>query len=157
MGITVFASLAVLSLLTFTVFLRRIHLFEAILVWGLLVFLHSNFLWLVGMNGKYIDIDESVSMILAITVMSKIVVPILVFHAFAISLMFRKAVVKLVVFVLLVGVLLGMDGLAVRLNVMAFSPEWKIGYSILYRGGTVAVAFAAWQWIRTVARREIRL
>jgi hypothetical protein len=157
MAIVVFGSISVLFLLTFSITKRRLHLFEGMCIWCFILHLQNIFLGVAGIDFGLLKLSRKLVNFFPYDSIRGVIVPLLILffleQSSSESGLWRKTVCWVSVILLLVGI----DYLAERLDVLSHSEKWKLWWSFAYYTALVTLAFMVQRLIRHIARREVIL
>lgn len=153
MAAVVLLSIAFLVLLTFSVTKRKIRLFEGIIVWCTLQIIQNNSIWIFGLNMKLMELPTNLRDYVAYDSIRSIIVPIVIMlflETVSISALRKKIVSWLVVVALLVGI----QYFAQWMKVLALSDRWKLWMSFADWTHVLVLAYVIFLWIRRIERKE---
>ncbi|TYP75626.1 hypothetical protein [Paenibacillus methanolicus] len=157
MEITVITGISMLCLLTLPVIVQRVHPFEAFLVWGWVLFMHSNYMWLIGMNGELFALPKLMRAVVAHALAVQIIFPAIALHCirYGTDASSGRANHPLLLAVAAVALLAGFEQLEVLLGVVDLKAKWHWGYSLGYWCVFALSAYGVWRVSRRLARKEV--
>lgn len=157
MAIAVFGSAAVLLVLSYSVMNHRIHLFEGILIWVFIILVQNHFLWLMGLNNKLLEPTGDWLLFLVYDVVRSILVPLGMILFLEVHERLNRIGMRLLNGVLFLSVFAGMEYAAIALDILILSDEWKLWYTAANWSLNMVLTLLYFQWIRSIARKEVRL
>ncbi|MFB9326912.1 hypothetical protein ACFFSY_13375 [Paenibacillus aurantiacus] len=159
MAITVITGISMLCLLTIPVIVRRVHPFEAFLVWGWVLFMHSNYMWLIGMNGELFALPKLMRAVVSHALAVQTIMPAIVLLGirYGTDAASGRAKHPPLLAAALVALLAGFEQLEVLLGIVDLKAKWRFGYSLGYWCVFVLSAYGVWRGVRRLARKEVGL
>ncbi|PYI53871.1 hypothetical protein [Paenibacillus flagellatus] len=155
MAFPVFVGLTIIAMLTFVVARKPVHLFEIIVLWCTSLQIVDNYIGLLGDDYKLIIPSSDVLGFLAFDSIRSFLVPAVSIPAIGFASTRRRAAAKWAAGAVLVAVLVGIELLAERMNVLDFAPSWRRWWSVAFWTGYVIAMFAIRALYRKVLRKEV--
>ncbi|MFC4100452.1 hypothetical protein [Paenibacillus xanthanilyticus] len=159
MEITVITGISMLLLVTLPVIMQRVHPFEGFLVWGWILFLHSNYMWLLGLNGELFALPKLMLAVVAHALAVQIIFPVIVLLCirYGTDAASGRAKHPLLLAAVTLALLAGFEQLEVLLGVIDLKAKWHFGYSLGYWCVFALSTYGVWRGARRLARKEVGL
>ena len=157
MAITVFTSIAIILLLSFSVTRRRLHLFEGIIVWAFLLHIHNNLIGIAGMDFGLILLSTRPDLYAAYCMIRTFIVPIMIFLFLEMNVTVSGIWRRLLGWGVFIHLFLLIQYIAERLDIVRHGEKWNVGWSYVMWGGIMLLTYAFHKWIRQLARKEVNI
>ncbi|MDQ0113730.1 hypothetical protein [Paenibacillus harenae] len=157
MALVVFCSISVLLLLSYSVTKRRLHLFERIVIWVFVLLLQNNFIWMMGLNYKLVELSHHWLQFLVYDSIRSIIVPICMMLYLELHEYLDRKRTKGLIGVLFIMGFVGIEYLAEWLGVLSHSGNWSVWYSVANWVFNVLLTLLVFKRIRFMARKEVTI
>lgn len=153
MAFSVFFSLTIILLVSFVAIEKKLHLFEILYMWMVIIFIHHTFLAVTVLNLKLVELPGYGANYWTLVFNRITLIPILIiwFMDKNLSLNFTK---RLFFIPFAVCVLVGIEYLAEFLNVFNHS-RWKLWWSFIEWGVILLLVYVSWIWYRKILIKEM--
>ncbi|MFD2446904.1 CBO0543 family protein [Bacillus sp. CGMCC 1.16607] len=154
MALIIFGSISILFLISFSVTKRKIHLFECIILWGFILSLQNNYIWLTGINLKLLTLPTNLQNHWAYISVRSVIVPIVIMLFLEQTPTFEETWKKILYWLGTISILVGIEYLTDLFKIIHFSEKWKFGYSFANWSSVVLFSFLIHKLIRHFARKD---
>jgi len=156
MGITVIASLTIITLIAFLSVKKRLHLFEILFIWMISIYIEYNVFTLVGFNLGYISVFPRMDNYTALFIQRMVLMPTLtvwfVHYHFRLAAFLSRAAALL----LMTALMVGLEYLGVALRIFQFV-DWRLWWSIAEWTAFLLFIIIVSRWFRRILQKEVQI
>ena len=157
MAVVVFWSISILIALAFSVTRRKIHLFEGIVIWCILVQIQNNFMGMFSINFHLMELSMDKWTFLAYDSIRSIIIPLAMIFFLEQCTSASSVERKAVWWVSAILCFTGLEYCAELLGVLTHSKKWRLWWSISFYTALVSITYGAFKLLRHIARREVKI
>lgn len=154
MAFSLFFSLTVIIFVSFVATKNKLHLFEILFMWMVIIFIHHTFLTIFILNMNLIEISGHGSNYWTLVFNRITLFPLIII--WLIDIILSTSIPMKVLFVsLTLCTLVGLDYLQEAMKIFEHS-QWKVWWSFIEWGIIICLVYVSWIWYRKILLRELR-